>query len=99
MLRIFECAPSIDDQGNVYYQNQSFLYITEALWYIFITILTVGYGDVTPLTNPGRALGLFTVLTGTMMTSTMIVTIQDRLGLYGVESNVNLKIIFRLLNL
>jgi voltage-gated potassium channel len=45
----------------------------EALWWAFVTIATVGYGDYTPVTSQGRlvgiivmtvGVGLFTVLTG-----------------------------------
>jgi hypothetical protein len=89
-LRILEYAPAVDDQGNVTYNHKSFEYITSALWYIFITYLTVGYGDLNPITNPGRLLAIFTVFSGTVMTSVLIVTIQGRLEMNGVEANVYL---------
>jgi hypothetical protein len=46
---------------------------SDAVWYVIVTITTVGYGDKYPVTNPGRivgvlimfvGVGLFGVLTG-----------------------------------
>jgi hypothetical protein len=88
LLRIFEYAPNIDDLGNLSYKNKNFFQLSGALWYIFITFLTVGYGDLTPLTNPGRVLGIITAFLGIVTMSVLIVTIQERFKIQGVELNV-----------
>lgn len=36
----------------------------DAIWYVFVTITTVGYGDVYPVTVPGRLMGLLIMLAG-----------------------------------
>jgi voltage-gated potassium channel len=37
---------------------------SDALWYIIVTMSTVGYGDEYPITNPGRALGVVIIVVG-----------------------------------
>ncbi|MCB0405979.1 MAG: two pore domain potassium channel family protein [Bdellovibrionales bacterium] len=36
----------------------------DALWWAFTTVSTVGYGDITPITNEGRVIGIFLMVTG-----------------------------------
>jgi voltage-gated potassium channel len=36
----------------------------DALWWSIATITTVGYGDVSPVTFPGRVIGAFTMVVG-----------------------------------
>lgn len=37
---------------------------SDALWWVYVTITTVGYGDTYPVTNAGRILGTFVMLVG-----------------------------------
>lgn len=37
---------------------------SDALWYIIVTMSTVGYGDQFPVTNPGRVLGSLIIVLG-----------------------------------
>ena len=37
---------------------------SDALWYVIVTISTVGYGDRFPVTNNGRLLGTFIIVIG-----------------------------------
>lgn len=37
---------------------------SDALWWVYVTITTVGYGDTYPVTNAGRILGGFVMLVG-----------------------------------
>jgi voltage-gated potassium channel len=48
-------------------QPQQFGSIPRALWWAVVTLTTVGYGDVYPLTVPGRILAGFTALAGVAM--------------------------------
>jgi voltage-gated potassium channel len=37
---------------------------SDALWYVIVTISTVGYGDTFPVTNEGRLMGSFIIVVG-----------------------------------
>jgi voltage-gated potassium channel len=37
---------------------------SDALWYVIVTMSTVGYGDQYPITNPGREMGAFIIVIG-----------------------------------
>ena len=56
--------------GNLYFGAAALSYfektssITDAIWWSFVTITTVGYGDVTPLTLGGRITGVVVMVFG-----------------------------------
>ena len=52
------CVEGIDDK------NSQFRSIPETFWYTIITMVTVGYGDVTPKTILGKILGSYCALFG-----------------------------------
>jgi voltage-gated potassium channel len=37
---------------------------SDALWYVIVTMATVGYGDQFPITDPGRIMGTFIIVVG-----------------------------------
>jgi len=45
-------------------QPDEFRSIPHAIWWSVITLTTVGYGDVSPITLPGKIIGVFTALAG-----------------------------------
>lgn len=45
-------------------QPDTFASIPEAMWWALITLTTVGYGDVSPVTAIGKIIGAFTALMG-----------------------------------
>ena len=48
-----------------------------ALWLIVITITTVGYGDVSPCTNPGRLIAMISALWGAFLISLLVLTVGN----------------------
>ncbi|UCG10787.1 MAG: potassium channel family protein [Dehalococcoidia bacterium] len=45
-------------------QNTSIYSFTDALWWAIVTITTVGYGDIVPLTAAGRAMAIVLMMGG-----------------------------------
>lgn len=49
----------------------------QAIWWVFVTITTVGYGDIVPSTDAGRLLGIFVIFTGFALVSMFTATISS----------------------
>ena len=55
--------------------NPSFAQVSDGLWWAFVTLTTVGYGDIVPITSAGRIVGVFTMIFGIAVYSLMIANI------------------------
>ncbi|KAG5271043.1 hypothetical protein AALO_G00175220 [Alosa alosa] len=60
-----------------------------ALWLTAITFLTVGYGDVSPVTSCGKVVCLFTGLMGVASTAMMVAVMTRKLALNKGEKHVH----------
>jgi voltage-gated potassium channel len=49
----------------------------DSVWWVFVTIFTVGYGDIKPITPGGRLVAIFIMLVGVSMVSTITATISS----------------------
>jgi potassium intermediate/small conductance calcium-activated channel subfamily N protein 2 len=65
---------------------QDWRYILNGFWCIFMTILTVGYGDLYPQTHLGRAICVVACLWGTFLISLMVVSITISVDFTSQES-------------
>jgi voltage-gated potassium channel len=48
-------------------QPEKFGTIPDAMWWSIVTLSTIGYGDVVPVTGPGRAVAAVTIIAGLIM--------------------------------
>lgn len=51
----------------------------DAIWWAFITVTTVGYGDLYPVTNEGRFLAIILIFTGILSFSAIVSYINNAL--------------------
>ncbi|MDQ6951492.1 MAG: potassium channel family protein [Mariprofundales bacterium] len=63
--------------------NPAFGTIEDSLWWAFVTLTTVGYGDVYPISSIGRIVAVFTMLFGITLYSLLVANLTyqlDRIG-------------------
>merc|ERR1712151_1294426 len=65
---IFAFENGVEDQDG-------FVSIPEAMWFVFVTMTTVGYGDMSPITPIGRCVCIITMLTGIIFMSIVVIII------------------------
>lgn len=58
-----------------------FTYLINCIWYTFITMSTVGYGDLYPKTTFGRLIGVLIALIGNCLVSLMIISLNSAIEL------------------
>jgi len=51
--------------------NPSFAQFTDSLWWSFVTVTTVGYGDIVPVTEAGRAISVILMFTAIGLISSL----------------------------
>jgi len=52
--------------------NDQFGTISDGLWWAFVTLTTVGYGDIYPMTTSGRIVAVFTMIFGIALYSLLV---------------------------
>jgi voltage-gated potassium channel Kch len=58
--------------------NPSISYVSNYIYFGFVTLSTLGYGDVVPLTPPARSLAIFTSITGQMYVAIIIAALVSK---------------------
>jgi voltage-gated potassium channel len=57
--------------------NDQFQALGDAIWYVFVTMTTVGYGDKVPVTTGGKVIGVMVMLFGMTLLSVFTATISS----------------------
>eukprot|EP00347_Sterkiella_histriomuscorum_P003133 403365464 len=57
--------------------QQNFYHITTSMWYVLITMTTVGYGDVYAMSHAGRAIAIICAFIGVMIVSMFVVCLYN----------------------
>ena len=52
-------------------ENAQITSFSDALWWATVTVTTIGYGDIVPVTEGGRAMGYVLVLGGVLLFSAL----------------------------
>uniref|UniRef100_A0AC35U3P8 CaMBD domain-containing protein n=1 Tax=Rhabditophanes sp. KR3021 TaxID=114890 RepID=A0AC35U3P8_9BILA len=60
-----------------------------SLWFIIVTFMSIGYGDITPSTLMGKVLAIFSGIVGAGVSSALISVISRKLELSRAEKHVN----------
>ena len=63
--------------------NPQFKEFSDGLWWAFVTLTTVGYGDVVPATSGGRVVAVMTMIFGIIVYSLVVANITVFLEEYG----------------
>jgi voltage-gated potassium channel len=63
--------------------NSQFGELQDGLWWAFVTLTTVGYGDIVPITGAGRAIAAMTMVLGIAVYSLMIANLTVFIEEYG----------------
>uniref|UniRef100_A0A8D2JJ99 Potassium calcium-activated channel subfamily N member 4 n=1 Tax=Varanus komodoensis TaxID=61221 RepID=A0A8D2JJ99_VARKO len=70
-------------------QAQQNEYLSDTFWLIPITFLTIGYGDVVPVTACGKVVCLFTGVMGVGCTALLVAVAADKLEFSRAEKHVH----------
>ena len=70
LLKLFESPIELRDQTALYYWSNS-------IWTSFVTMLTIGYGDVFPVTYLGRTVSVITGIVGFIIFSLFVIAINN----------------------
>ncbi|MBV8084640.1 MAG: NAD-binding protein [Chloroflexi bacterium] len=67
------------DADGAYFNSNYWIGIGDALWYVIVTMATVGYGDKTPVTAWGRVVGSVLILSSVVLVSLFTATASSLL--------------------
>jgi len=68
-------------------ENPSFASIHDGLWWAFVSLTTVGYGDIVPITDAGRIVAVILIVFGVAVYSLLIANLTHYLN--GIDRDFN----------
>ncbi|RBQ23559.1 Voltage-gated potassium channel [Candidatus Methanobinarius endosymbioticus] len=54
-----------------YFVNNSMNNFVDSFWYVLVTLITVGYGDIVPTTTGGKVIGIMLIIVGLIVFGTL----------------------------
>eukprot|EP01060_Flectonema_neradi_P005797 TRINITY_DN13886_c0_g1_i1.p1 TRINITY_DN13886_c0_g1~~TRINITY_DN13886_c0_g1_i1.p1 ORF type:complete len:629 (+),score=83.85 TRINITY_DN13886_c0_g1_i1:592-2478(+) len=60
----------------------------QSAWYTFVTATTVGYGDYTPSSIPGKLVGVVSALYGIIVTAILVSVVQHKLSMTSIQKQI-----------
>ena len=64
------------------------LNLAQSAWYTFVTATTVGYGDYTPSSIPGKLVGVVSALYGIVVTAILVSVVQHKLSMSSIQKQI-----------
>ncbi|PJA30729.1 MAG: potassium channel protein [Zetaproteobacteria bacterium CG_4_9_14_3_um_filter_53_7] len=89
LVFIFGAATYLLEHG----QNPQFGAFPDGLWWAFVTLTTVGYGDIVPITAGGRIVAVITMIFGIMVYSLVVANLTVFLEQYGRTHSVKCTVV------
>ena len=68
--------------------NQGYVFVMDCVWSSVVTMTTVGFGDIFPVSHPGRLVGVVSAFAGTVMLALLITAVEIVFGLDEAEKRV-----------
>lgn len=76
------------ERGSKYINANYSVGIMDAVWWGVITVSTVGYGDVVPLSFAGRIVGIFVVMIGLAIFGLYIAKVSSSMAIQEIKSDI-----------
>lgn len=74
IIRIFEIYYALHPQTDVFFNRKTEFF--DDVYFIVVTLTTVGYGDIEPRTLPGKIIIMFTAIWGAVLISLVVVMVS-----------------------